>query len=147
MGMSFSFYLRVGFELSEDEALAPFYHKEITEDEGLFHLEDRFDPKTGSKVAPEKVWDRPPKTTKNKWIEINGEKSEVWDPDCLTVDFKQLIDLTDCHVDYVCQCMSGISSYVFYPHTPGVEGIDTGRVHLYNTEMPYAEVWALKPKA
>lgn len=136
----------MGFELSEEEALAPFFHQEVIKEEGFFHLEDRFDPKTGIKVAPAKVWDRQPKITKNKWIEINGERSEEWDPDCLTVDFKQLIDLPDCRVDYVFQCLHGTSSYVFYPHLPGDEGIDTGRVHIYNAEMPYAEVWALKPK-
>ncbi len=54
MGTYYTFALKVGYSVSEAEFKKIFGKT----DEGTFHFEDRFDPKTGIKLQPEKIWDK-----------------------------------------------------------------------------------------
>jgi len=57
MGIDYSFSLGIGFTVDPEElseALRKIHAKEVPE---KFHMEDRFDPKTGAKVGQEKVID------------------------------------------------------------------------------------------
>lgn len=58
MGIYYSFALKVGYSVSMEEFDKLF---RIT-DEGKFHWEDRFDPKTGKKINQEKIWDQRPRS-------------------------------------------------------------------------------------
>lgn len=53
MGIDYSVHLGIGYILDREDIIAPF-RVEIPE---KFHMEDRFDSKTGKKLAPEKVVD------------------------------------------------------------------------------------------
>jgi hypothetical protein len=53
MGIDYSVHLGVGYILDREDIIAPF-RVEIPE---KFHMEDRFDPKTGVKLEPVKVVD------------------------------------------------------------------------------------------
>ncbi len=53
MGIDYAFNLGIGFVLDREDVLAPFR----VEREEKFHMEDRFNPKTGKKVEPAKVVD------------------------------------------------------------------------------------------
>ncbi len=53
MGIDYSFNLAVGFVMDMDSLTKPF----IVVAEEKFHMEDRFDPKTGAKLEPVKVVD------------------------------------------------------------------------------------------
>ena len=73
MGVNYHFNLAVGFEMTEDELYKPF-EKHFEEES---HLEDRYDPKTGKKLTPEKV------VTKRAYDEyyVDGERVEFYDLD------------------------------------------------------------------
>lgn len=53
MGIDYSVHLGVGFIVNKDSLTSPFR----VETEEQFHMEDRFNPKTGEKLAPVKVVD------------------------------------------------------------------------------------------
>lgn len=57
MGVYYSFALKVGYSVSEEDFRKLFGKT----DEGTFHFEDRFDSKTGAKLQPKKVWDKKPR--------------------------------------------------------------------------------------
>lgn len=54
MGIDYSFNLAVGFIVDTEDFIKPFR----TMNEEKFHMEDRFDPKSGKKVGQEKVIDQ-----------------------------------------------------------------------------------------
>jgi len=68
MGIDYSASLGIGFVVSNDDLLKPF----TVETEEKFHMEDRFDPKTGKKLAPVKVIDEEGGET----YEFEGERYE-----------------------------------------------------------------------
>jgi hypothetical protein len=47
MGIDYTFYLRVGYTLNQDDVMKPYssLHEE------KFHYEDRFDPKSGKNLS------------------------------------------------------------------------------------------------
>lgn len=146
MGIDYSFNLCFGFELDCDIVEAPFYKTE--QDPGLFHMEDRFDPKTGAKVDPVKVWDRKP--SPKRWVEVDGEKCGDMDPEDWERFFRKRFD---CNVDQYGSWPSGELTYVFYVNTcqPWREAADYGKVTVFNSvisieEMPSLMVKALKLK-
>ncbi len=144
MGTHYSFYLRVGFEISEKDLLKPFRRSSSTHTEGVFHMEDRFNIKTGNRLEPVKVWDTKPKTTTKKWLEINGERLEDWDPDGLTASFKEMIG---CNVDYFWKsCEQDGETYVFYPHSTEHGEDDYGNISISNRSMDYQTVVGLEPQ-
>lgn len=53
MGIDYSFWLNIGYKISGE--FLPDSMRKITEEKS--HMEDRFDPKTGKKLAPVKVID------------------------------------------------------------------------------------------
>lgn len=68
MGLDYNFALRVGFSFKEKDFNKVFLKKEA----GKYHLEKRFDPRTGNPISPEKVWDEHP----SDHLEIAGERFE-----------------------------------------------------------------------
>lgn len=75
MGINYSFYLALGWEISEAKLDKAFLKQIKHKNEGKFHYEDRFDPKTGAKLEKqEKVWDESPETIVECWFEIDGKK-------------------------------------------------------------------------
>ena len=48
--------------------------KKVTTTPGKYHLEDRYDTKSGKKIEPEKVWDEKPTKNVESWYEIDGHK-------------------------------------------------------------------------
>lgn len=146
MSTSYSFYLRVGFEITEDDIIKTFQHKEESGEPGIFHMEDRFDPKTGARIAPEKVWDKRPKAHTKKWLEIDGQKIEDFgdNPD---QDTSLLETMIGCRVGYFWNSTGGNdNSYVFYPHSDGNESLDFGRGSIHNISMLYQDVVNLAPE-
>jgi Domain of unknown function (DUF4419) len=75
MGIDYTASLVYGFEIDEDDVQRIWRKSE--KDPGEFHMEDRFDPKTGKKIKQEKVWDRKPST--KSWYEMNGKKIDDLD--------------------------------------------------------------------
>lgn len=145
MSTHYSFYLRVGFNVDLEEIKKVFYHKNETHQDGIFHMEDRFDPKTGAKVEPVKIWDKKPKTITERWWEIDGERFDDWEDEPMTDFFAKKLG---CHVDYYWQSYGGEPSYSFYLHNSNnKDKIETGRgVDIHNTSMDYAAVCAMQPK-
>lgn len=68
MGIDYSVNLGIGYILDQEDIIAPF-RVEVPE---KFHMEDRFDPKTGKKIAPVKVID----AEAGEEYEYKGERFE-----------------------------------------------------------------------
>jgi len=124
MGIDYTFYLRIGFELDIDIVSKPYeiFHEEKS------HYEDRFDPKTGKKLKPEKIIDE--HGGEYFSLEYNSEEyKSFWD----------VINETDYfHKKLGCEISTGFNSDVvsFYLEQPKSETIGCGRVRLYDTEVP-----------
>jgi hypothetical protein len=132
----------MGFSISKDIVEKPYEKEEKFL--GTFHMEDRFDPKTGAKIKSERVWDKKPKTT--RWYEFDGEKYSDLDPeqwgDLLGKKF-------DCYVrEYGCY-MTGELNYVFHVNAPisYKDARSEGKITFYNESVSCEEVAALLPKA
>ena len=69
--MSYNFILTYGFFLSKKEISEKFSYLE----EGKFHFEKRFDPKTGYEVTPEKIWEIPEK----QYFYFENKKLDIQD--------------------------------------------------------------------
>jgi len=139
MGVNFHFSLEVGFEVSEDQFEKTFLYSE--EKEGSFHMEKRFDPKTGKEVAPVKVWDVVPKT--ESYVQIQGVRY-----DCDLYELVQsnvLGDLLQCCVD---SRHDGNTMYIFSPlpffSNRNKPYEDYGRVSLYEVEVTVDKVISMK---
>jgi hypothetical protein len=145
MSVHYTFYHRVGFNVSVEHLKQVFGHKNVTHEEGSFHMEDRFDPKTGVKLDPVKVWDKKPKTHTERWWIIDGERFDDWEDDPMTRVFEEKLG---CHVDYYRQADGGEDpSFGFYLHDPNNDDqIDEGKFAIHNLTMDYAAVCAMQPK-
>lgn len=145
MSCSYAFYLRVGFEIPTEELKKVFVHKTVVHEEGAFHMEDRFDPKTGAKLAPVQVWDKRSKTKTDRWWVIDGKRYEDWEDEIMTRVFAKLLG---CNVDNYWQAYGsdGGGSFGFYPHPPGDVDVDSGKFSISNTSMSYQQVKELEPK-
>jgi hypothetical protein len=142
MSTSYSFYLRVGFKIPIEDLKKPFQHKKETHEEGSFHMEDRFDPKTGAKLAPVKVWDKKPETQTEHWWVIDGERFDDWEGEPMAGFFAKKLE---CRVDYYWQAYGDDWGYGFYLHDPNNdERIDEGRFSIHNLSMDYESVCAMQ---
>jgi len=123
MGIDYSFYLRVGFELHNDDVSKPY---ETTYEE-KFHYEDRFDSKTGKKLKPEKVIDQ--HGGDYFFLEYEGTEYEsLW----------EVINETDYfHKKLDCEISTGFESDTisFYLEVPDTETIGCGRVNVYGAPI------------
>lgn len=142
MGIDYTASLVYGFEIDEDEVQAIW--RKSKKDPGDFHMEDRFDPKTGNKLKQEKVWDRKPST--DTWYEIDGEKvdeldSEDWD--------SYLSKYFGCNVETAGSFPSGELSYVFFVNESlhYKDADDYGHVTVYNNVIDHKTLLDLAPKA
>lgn len=144
MSTHYSFYLRVGFNVDLENLKKLFEHNNVVHQEGVFHMEDRYDQKTGAKLVPAIVWDKKPKTIKERWWVIGDERFEDWDDETMTRVFEEKLD---CFVDYYWQSCGDSPSYSFYLHDPNnKDQIDTSRgVVIHNTIMDYTAVCAMQP--
>lgn len=143
MGVDYSYYLVFGFEIDEDLALAPF--KKQTKDEGEFHLEDRFDPKTGAKTKPHVVWDRKP--SKKTWYEVNGEE---FSEDFPMEHFDSVVgEFLGCEIESCGSWPSGELTKVFHVNKSmnWKDADNYGRHTIYNNEMSASELPDLIEKA
>lgn len=142
MGIDYTANLVYGFEIDEDEVQAIW--RRTKKNPGEFHMEDRFDPKTGNKIKQEKVWDRKPST--ERWFEMNGEKIE-------DLDFEDwdafLSKQFDCHVETAGSFPSGELTYVFFVNESlsYKEADDYGHVTVYNNVIDHETLQELIPKA
>lgn len=142
MGIDYSCKLVYGFEFDQEDVHAIFQKSEKVE--GTFHMEDRFDPKTGAKVKQEKVWDKKPHT--KTWYEIDGKKFDYLDSEEWDALFEKKLG---CHVDTCGSFPSGELTYVFYVNKPinWKNADDYGKVTVYNNVINHAELTELMPKA
>src|SRR5271157_2382087 len=107
MGIDYTANLVYGFEIDEDEVQGIW--RKTEKDPGEFHMEDRFDPKTGNKIKQEKVWDRKPSTKVHYEIDdkrIDGMDFEDWD--------SFLAEQFGCNVETAGSFPSGELTYVFF---------------------------------
>lgn len=141
MGVSYSLRLCFGFELDYSVVDASFA-KHVS-DPGEFHMEDRFDPKTGDKVAPIKVWDRKP--SKTSWYEIDGQKYDDLEPEELG---RLLENKLGCYVEQFGNWSAGELTWVFYVNDPidWKEADHLGSATIYNNSIGYTHIIALMPK-
>lgn len=146
MSYSYSLNLVVGFEISAEEFDAVFLHSHTEREEGIFHMEDRFDSKTGVKTAPVKVWDKKPKNNTTRWYEVGGEKHDFY------IDPEELTDILgehfSCHVERFGNWSSGDFWFAFYVNKPKSyqDSVDTGRYTIYNQSISIDELNELQPK-
>lgn len=145
MSVYYSFYLRVGFKVDLEALKKHFEHNNISHQEGVFHMEDRYDPKTGAKLNPVQVWDKKPKTIKERWWIIDGKRFDDWEDEPMANLFAEKLD---CRVDYFWTAYGDDPSYGFYLHDPNnKDKTNTGRgVDIHNLSMDYAAVCAMQPK-
>lgn len=148
MSISYSFYLRVGFEIPTQDLKKAFKHQKVSHEDGVFHMEDRFDPKTGAKIEPTKVWDKKPKTQTDTWWEIDGERFEDWEDETMTQVFEEKLG---CHVDAYWRAGGAPDvgwSYGFYLHDPNNKDKmgDGNRFTIHNISMNYQEVYDMEFK-
>lgn len=89
MGTYYSFALKVGYSFSIEKFDKLF----LKTDEGKYHWEDRFDPKTGNKIDQEKVWDRRPRVH----YQIGEDRFEsIW---TICYEANQLEQKLECSID------------------------------------------------
>jgi hypothetical protein len=142
MGIDYTASLVYGFELDENKVQAIW--RKSKKDPGEFHMEDRFDPKTGAKLQQEKVWDRKPST--DTWYEMDGKKID--DLDC--EDWESFLAETfGCNVMLAGSFPSGELSYVFHVNESlhYKDADDYGRLTVYNNVISQEELASLTHKA
>ena len=150
MGTYYSYMLRVGYEVSEEDITLPFLKKdpgEFRTEPATEHMEDRFDPKTGKKIDPIRITDVP---AKNIWIRKPSQtlhigteiiEYDAYDPNNLADVFaKQL----NCFVEWVGS--DGNNKYNFFIHDCGKIDRDEGRISVSNREMNYFDVVNMQHK-
>lgn len=146
MSTNYSFYLRVGFQVPTQELKKRFQHRQETKEEGVFHMEDRFDPKTGAKIDPVKVWDKEPQAHTDTWWVIEGERFEDWDDESISALLEEELG---CGVDAYWQSYRSNDgwSYGFYPHPHNnkTKMGDGNKFRIHNTNMDYSDVVAMQP--
>lgn len=137
MGIDYSFSIGIGYVVSYDslvEALEPWAVK--TEDD--FHMEDRFDPKTGKKIGQEKVVDFEGETT----YKLGKKKFEYEDEflealfDSFGAEYSNDGGMSEATVAYIT---------VKTEHT-GEDDFDGGRVFA-GSSILFSEAMATKTKA
>lgn len=130
MGVHYSFSLQVGFRFDQEDVHQHFR----TVIPAIFHMEDRYDTRTGQKTGQVKVYDR----HETSYIEINGEHL---DDDSEAVS-QALATLLDCDVETGGSYSSGDLEYFFMPHrTKKSESpLDYGHVSIHNPSMSFFEV-------
>ena len=140
MSIDYTFALCIGFELDKDEVEKPF--KLTNKYPGEFHMEDRFDPKTGAKIEPVKIWDKKPKT--ERWYEIDGVKYD---------DFFEMEDVLgkkfDCYVGEYGSFCSGDNTYVFCVNDIGSykDAGNYGNITVYDKSLTFTDLPDLMAKA
>ncbi|HUU87650.1 MAG TPA: hypothetical protein VMX17_07860 [Candidatus Glassbacteria bacterium] len=128
MGIDYTFILRVGYQIKEEDLIKAFMKQTITPER--FHYEDRFDIKTGEKTKPQKVIDEK-KQVDCTWI-IGSERFKE---DSYEDVMAALVNTFNCNVDYTGDFCSGNFVYEFYLHEDNGKSEDYGKVTLYNMEM------------
>lgn len=116
MGIDYQFNIGIGFILDREDVVAPFR----VQTEEKFHMEDRFDSKTGKKLAPLKVVDQ--KATEA--FELDGKTyEECWD------FYEALGEKLDCSISNQGGYTDGETLYITIniEHT-GEDDLDSGRV-------------------
>jgi len=147
-GVNYDFTLCFGFELDASVVEKNFEVKSVEKAAGSFHMEDRFDPKTGKKLAQVKVWDIEPKTKTEKWYIVDGERYEYsdMDPENWACLFEEKLG---CHVEVSGSYCSGDLTYVFSLNRPATkdEYQDWGNVAVHDPKITLPELELLIPRA
>lgn len=133
MGINYTFTLRVGYSLEQDVVHRVF--EKTTP--GEFHMEDRYDSKTGQKIGRVKVWDKQPETT----FVIDGQEYDD-DMDAIT---SALARFLGCDVAVSGSYPTGEFSYDFtFPTRNKSKTIDYGKIDLCNPSMYFSDVVAME---
>lgn len=146
MSVSYKLRLCFGYEIKESIAMAPFLKSHTEVKDGIFHMEDRFDPKTGVKVNPEKIWDVKPINRTTRWYEIGNHRIEEHDA-------LEAISSLEQHYDCYVECFGSFvaansTKFVFYVNEPisWKDAADYGRFSVYNDLISLDEISKLTPK-
>ena len=142
MGIDYSYNLCMGFEVPEGTVHAKF--RKTEEFPGTFHMEDRYDPKTGTKLEQVKVWDQKP--TSVTWYEVDGQKytdpeTECWE-DILSEKFGCHVETYGCYLSGELNFVFDVSAQVSYK-----DARSEGRITFYNESLSCEEVFRLMPAA
>lgn len=138
MGIDYTFYLRVGFSLDQEDVEKAYsaFHEE------KFHYEDHFDPKNGNKLKPMKIFD-----------EVGGFYLLVEYEGEIYEDILELVQETDffhkkfdCEVSIPFDCRDNANEINFYLETSNPEAIGCGRVNVSNTNIPISRIEDNKEK-
>lgn len=112
MGIDVSYTNHIGFHFSLDDIMNTFGVKT----EGKFHLEDRFDSKTGEKISPQKIWDEPSRLYYKFRDKSFGEENAF-------VDY--LSEYLSCYVFYDGAFISGETHFIFSIHSCSIDETET----------------------
>ncbi len=142
MGIYYSYYLVCGYELEEGEVLAKFLKSKTTKEEGIFHMEDRFDEKTGAKLKQVKVWDKKPVRETETWYVIgdyDSSKTDYWDE----IDYEEVLPalekLFDCKVTFGFSC-TGDNKLYFEADIPAEGGYDAGKITISRSSIDVSDI-------
>jgi len=140
MSIDYTFYMVVGFQITESEMYNAFCT--TTTYPAISHMEDRFDPKTGQKISPVMVVDKP-EQTEEIWS-IDGEVIDIEGScdDDLTLALERKLG---CSVEI----RNGVSNeylYDFFLHPIGGLDINEGRVSIFNASMSMKEIIQMAPQ-
>lgn len=138
MSTTYSFILNIGYQISEEEFTKPFLVSEHVE--GVFHMEDRFDPKTGEKVPQVKVWDKKPYT--KQYYVFNGEKIQK--------DIYDLIDLFkktyNSNIHYYHNSVTGDITIAILPNDYKPPLDDYGHVDCRDEPISFEKLKSYEPE-
>lgn len=119
MGINYSISLAVGYVLTYDELFDPF----TVRTGEVAHMEDRYDPKTGAKLLPEKVIDSPAREA----IIVDGKE---WD---------------DYHaIEFICDKLGDVRYWMRDDggDTEYIIGVDLGEISPSGVDKDWGRVFA-----
>lgn len=116
MGIDYTIHLAVGFRISEEELVEAF----SVRTEEVSHMEKRFDPRTGERLADEKVVDRKAGTTLMWDGEDIGDEIEL---------AEQVAKKAGCEYwGHGAPQYGGATEYIFGPKFETTPSLDEGKV-------------------
>ena len=148
MGIDYGFDLCFGYKVDYEDVINALATVKHTKTDGVFHMEYRFDPKTGQKLDQIKVWDVKPIDKKERYINFgdvgfcHGD-----DPNILE---SELAKQFGCNISHFRDYMSCEWDYILFRldvNQPHKEDKDYGRMIILKKQITYSEIQELMPKA
>ena len=148
MGIDYSFDLCFGYKVDYEDVVDALATVKHTKTDGVFHMEDRFDPRTGQKLKQVKVWDVKPIDKEERHINFGDVNFHIFDdPNILE---KELSKKFGCNIDIFKDNCSCEWNYIFFRLDKCLsykDATDYYRITLYKKEITYSEIQELMPKA